>query len=275
MRTFIFALALLATSMAGADERILSFDSQIHLQDDSSLEVIETIVVRAEGHQIRRGIFREFPTTYTKLNGTRTTVGFELLSIKRDGVSEGYLMERRSNGVAIYVGHKDRFLSPGQYRYEIRYRTDRQLGFFGDHDELYWNVTGVGWGFPIDVATARVQLPAGVPASAVHVEGYTGPMGAKGRNYAARVEEGLAVFETTRPLPPQQGLTIVADLAEGFRRGTGRPGFRAVLPARQQAAGVCPHRPALCARLLLLGLEERGPRSAARRRGAALPTARG
>jgi len=216
MRTLMLTLALLATSVAGADERILSFDSQIQVQADSSLEVIETIAVRAEGQQIRRGIFREFPTTYTKPNGTRTTVGFELLSIRRDGASEDYHMERRSNGVAIYVGHKDRFLSPGEYRYEIRYRTDRQLGFFPDHDELYWNVTGVGWAFPIDVATARVRLPAGAPASAVHVEGYTGPMGAKGRNYKARVEEGLAVFETTKPLPPQQGLTIVATWPKGF-----------------------------------------------------------
>jgi uncharacterized membrane protein YgcG len=216
MRYLVFTLALLATSMAGAYERILSFDSQVKVQTDSSLEVIETIVVRAEGNQIRRGIFREFPTTYFKPNGTRTTVGFELLWIKRDGASEEYHVERRSNGVAVYVGHKDRFLSPGEYRYEIRYRTDRQLGSFADHDELYWNVTGVGWAFPIDAATARVRLPAGVPASAMHVEGYTGPLGARSRNYVARVEDGLAVFETTKPLPPQQGLTIVVTWPKGF-----------------------------------------------------------
>jgi len=216
MRYLLFTLALLTSAIAGADERILSFDSQIQVRPDSSLDVIETILVRAEGHQIRRGIFREFPTTYLKPDGTRTAVGFELLSIKRDGVSEGYHIERRSNGVAMYVGDKDRFLPPGEYRYEIRYRTDRQLGFFPDHDELYWNVTGVGWAFPIDVATARVRLPAGVPASAVHVEGYTGPAGAKGRNYAARVDDGLVVFETTKPLPAQQGLTIVATWPKGF-----------------------------------------------------------
>jgi hypothetical protein len=136
---------------------------------DSVLEVTEAIVVQAEGQQIRRGIFREFPTTYSRVDASRKTVGFEVLSIKRDGVSEPYRMEQRSNGVAIYIGDKDRFLTPGEYRYEIRYRTDRQLGFFPDHDELYWNVTGAGWVFPIDAATARVRLPAGIAADTVHL----------------------------------------------------------------------------------------------------------
>ena len=31
-----------------------------------------------------------------------------------------------------------------------------------DHDELYWNVTGNAWKFPIDVATATVLLPPNV-----------------------------------------------------------------------------------------------------------------
>ncbi len=215
MRIFILTVALLHASIAGADERILSYDSQITVRTDSSLEVTETILVRAEGQQIRRGIFREFPTTYSRVDASRVTVGFDVLSIKRDGVSEPYRAERRSNGVAIYIGDKDRFLSPGEYRYEIRYRTDRQLGFFPDHDELYWNVTGVGWVFPIDVATARVRLPAGITADAVHMEGYTGPMGARGRNYAARMEDSMVVFETTKALPPQQGLTIVVTWPKG------------------------------------------------------------
>ena len=70
--------------------------------------------MRAEGQQIRRGIFREFPTTYSRVDASRKTVGFDVLSVKRDGVSEPYRMEKRSNGVAIYIGDKDRFLSAGR-----------------------------------------------------------------------------------------------------------------------------------------------------------------
>lgn len=214
-RALLCALVLLTASVAGADERILSYDSLIQVHSDSSLAVTETIRVRAEGNKIKRGIFREFPTTYFRRSGERVTVGFELLSVRRNGRDEAYHTVRRSNGVAIYLGHKDRVLSPGTYTYEIRYRTDRQLGFFADHDELYWNVTGVNWDFPIDSAAAEVQLPAGVPGDAVRLEGYTGPMGATWRHYRAAIDDGRAVFETTRPLGRQEGLTIVVGWPKG------------------------------------------------------------
>ena len=50
---------------------------------------------------------------------------------------------------AIYVGAKNIMLPPGDHTYTLTYATRRQLGFFDDHDELYWNVTGNGWTFPI------------------------------------------------------------------------------------------------------------------------------
>ena len=55
-------------------ERILSFDSRITLNSDASMRVTETIRVRSTGEQIRRGIFRDFPTTYTDRAGHRYTV---------------------------------------------------------------------------------------------------------------------------------------------------------------------------------------------------------
>ena len=51
-------------------------------------------------------------------------------------------------------------LNPGEHTYSLRYRSDRQIGFFASRDELYWNVTGNGWAFPIDSASATVRLPA-------------------------------------------------------------------------------------------------------------------
>jgi hypothetical protein len=42
-------------------ERILSFTSYIQVQPDASLIVTESIVVRATGDRIKRGIVRVFP----------------------------------------------------------------------------------------------------------------------------------------------------------------------------------------------------------------------
>jgi uncharacterized membrane protein YgcG len=213
-RLLALLLAALAT-VARADERILSFDSTIAVGADSGLTVIETIRVRAEGSAIKRGIFREFPTDYTDRAGNQVRVGFDLLSVRRAGRNEPHRVERQANGVRILIGDPDVFLTPGEHTYEIIYRTDRQLGYFERHDELYWNVTGNGWRFPIDEARARVLLPR-VPPDGVRLEAYTGPQGATWRHYRAEMVGDMPAFETTRPLAAHEGLTIVVSWPKGF-----------------------------------------------------------
>jgi len=56
MKKLIVILSLLISTAAFADERILSFHSDVRVFSDGMIEVTETIQVRAEGNQIRRGI---------------------------------------------------------------------------------------------------------------------------------------------------------------------------------------------------------------------------
>lgn len=216
MRRALAALAflMLATATA-AEERILSWRSDIAVLPDSTLEVTETLLVRAEGDQIRRGILRDFPTTYVDRRGMRVVTGFEVIEVMRDGRPEPHRTERLANGIRVRIGEPEVYLAPGEYTYAIRYRTDRQLGFFPDHDELYWNVTGNGWDFPIDSAAAVVRLPGNVPADAIRVEAYTGPQGAQGLDWQASTDAGMASFQTTRGLGPREGFTIVASWPKG------------------------------------------------------------
>ena len=76
MNRFLLACLLLTPAFAAADERILSFDSNIVVRQDGSIEVTETIRVRAEGKQIRRGIYRDFPTDYEDKSGNDYHVRF-------------------------------------------------------------------------------------------------------------------------------------------------------------------------------------------------------
>ena len=216
-RGLLLALALLvlAITTAVADERILSWQSDIRVLGDSTLEVTETLRVRAEGQQIRRGILRDFPTRYTDRRGQRVVTGFDVIGVTRDGRAEPHALERFANGVRLRIGDAEVFLAPGEYTYSIRYRTDRQLGLFEDHDELYWNVTGNGWDFPIDAVSAQVRLPDGIAPASIGAEAYTGPQGAQGRDWQAATEPGLATFRTTRGLWPREGLTIVASWPKG------------------------------------------------------------
>ena len=133
--------------------------------------------------QIKRGIIRDFPTRYKDRFGNTVRVGFDVLSVLRDGQPEPFHIRYAANGVRVYIGRKDVILRPGTYTYTISYRTDRQLGFFKEYDELYWNVTGNGWTFPIERAEAVVQLPQG--ARILQHTAYTGFFGARGKDFVA------------------------------------------------------------------------------------------
>jgi len=200
-----------------AQERILDFHSDITLTADATMLVDETIRVHAEGQQIRHGIYRDFPTDYRDRYGNRVHVDFEPTALTRDGADEPYHTEALSDGVRVYFGSESTLLDPGDYTYVLRYRTTRQLGFFKDHDELYWNVTGNGWDFSIGSASANVALPGSIAPDALRIEAYTGEQGSKGTSYTASADApSHAVFRTTRPLAPHEGLTIVV----GFPKGT-------------------------------------------------------
>ena len=213
------SLGLLGAGPVLADERILDYQADILVHVDGELLVTETIRVRAEGQDIRRGIYRDFPTRYTDRFGNRYRVRLDIVDVKRDGASEPYHTENRSNGVRVYIGDPNRMVGNGIHEYRLRYRTNRQLGFFADHDELYWNVTGNGWMFPIDHAGARIELPADVSSADLQASFYTGPQGAQGRDARSEVTNGhTVVFETTRVLQPYEGLTVAVGWPKGIVR---------------------------------------------------------
>jgi uncharacterized membrane protein YgcG len=212
------ALCLMVATPTAAqtgEERILSFDSDIVVNPDASMDVTETIRVLAQGYQIKRGIIREFPTVYKDGEGNRVEVGFKLKETRRNGVPDRHEVSRMTNGVSIRIGDPDVYLDPGEYTYTIIYHTTRQLGFFEDHDELYWNVTGTGWDLPIDAASAVVRLPGGIPAADIRTTAYTGAFGVRGKTFTAGAADSFAQFQTTQPLGRYEGLTIVAQWPVG------------------------------------------------------------
>ena len=214
----MIGLALLACAApAYAQERIESFDSLIEIQADGSLLVTETIRVRAEGQQIRRGIYRDFPTRYRDRFGNRVVVDFEMISVMRNGQAETWFTERVANGVRINTGDDSFLPVPATHEFSIRYRTSRQLGFFDQHDELYWNVTGLGWGFTIESASAEVRLPEAVAQRDMRLSAYVGSFGEQGQDAQSEVTApGMARFDTTAALAPGEGLTIVTEWPKGI-----------------------------------------------------------
>jgi Predicted membrane protein (DUF2207) len=205
-----------ALSARGPAERILDYHSDITLEDDGSLEVTETITVNSKGQQIRHGIFRDFPTTYTDPFNNQYVVGLQMLSATRDSAPEQFRVEDQFNGKRIYLGNPNTFVSPGRHVYTISYTTNRQLGFFKDHDELFWNVTGNGWEFPIDAASATVHLPLNIPADKVALSGFTGRQGSLESRLASSSDDAGFEFAALRPLVWHEGLSVLLRWPKGY-----------------------------------------------------------
>jgi uncharacterized membrane protein YgcG len=200
-----------------AQERIKSYNSIVEVHVDGSIDVTENISVHAEGNQIRRGIYRDFPTLYKDRLGNAVHVGFDVISVQRNGVTEPWFTEKKPNGIRVNTGNDNFLPVPADYTYTFRFHTTRQLGFFPDHDELYWNAIGTGWIFPIESALVEVHLPSPVPVAQMHAEAYTGVQGGKGNGYEAELTApGVAAYRLTQPLRPYEGLTIVLTFPKGL-----------------------------------------------------------
>jgi Predicted membrane protein (DUF2207) C-terminal domain/Predicted membrane protein (DUF2207) N-terminal domain len=198
-------------SGAFAAEIIQSFDSDVRVAMDGELSVKETIQVRAEGRDIRHGIYRDFPLTFKDAGGTVREVDFKLLGVERDGKPEAYSTTREHGIIRIYAGNKDTTVSQGQHTYVFRYRTGRQIRWFDGKAELNWNVTGNFWRFPIMEASYHLQFVAG--DGPVRWTAYTGRVGERGRNWQGNVGAlGTLTVVTTRRLAPGEGLTVVAEI---------------------------------------------------------------
>ena len=65
------------------------------------IEVTETITVRAEGKQIRRGIYRDFPVEYEDRLGNSYKIKLEPLSVLRNGRPESSHTVRSGRDVAV------------------------------------------------------------------------------------------------------------------------------------------------------------------------------
>ena len=92
-------MASLALAMPTlATERITSYAVNINVQQNGELAITENITVRAEGDQIRRGIFRDIPTVLVDDQGRKVRSSIYDLSVKRDGNAENFSISGIDNG---------------------------------------------------------------------------------------------------------------------------------------------------------------------------------
>jgi len=210
-----FLILLASATVSLAAEEILLYRSDVKVERNGDFLVTETIRVNAEGRDIRRGIYRDFPVIFEDADGNTARNSFELVRATRNGQPENARVVNGRTFVRVYLGEEDVYLQSGVHTYELVYRTDRQIRFFDDHDEVYWNATGTEWIFPIRQAIAVIDLPDG--AVAQDTVAYTGEYGSTEQNATATVsaDGNVVTFQTTRPLGPHEGLTVDVAIPKG------------------------------------------------------------
>ena len=197
------------------DERILDYFSDIEVRKDGTMMVTETIKVRSQGINIQRGIYRSFPVRYKDALGNNVIVRFDVQEVLKDGQAEPYFLKKEGGFINLYIGDANYYLSSGEYTYQITYITNRQLGFFEEYDELYWNAIAHGWAFRIDQARARIRLPS--EAEILQYVAYSGPLGDDGCACDLQQTSASTLEVTmTQPLAPYEGLTVAVGWPKGI-----------------------------------------------------------
>ena len=198
-----------APALADEGWVIQRFASDITIQDDSSLHIVEAIDVDF-GPQQKHGIFRSVPVRYRWDDTHLRVYRLEVRSVT-DAAEEPirYALSDAGADKVIKIGDPDRTVS-GRQTYRITYDVFGAMNAFADHDELFWNVNGGSWDVRAQAVTAVVHAPAALQRVTCY-------QGAAGSDEACRVTTTAtgAEFAATRAFPPRGQLTIVAAIAKG------------------------------------------------------------
>lgn len=199
-------VALFLTACAGvpaSSERVLSFHSGITVQPDGTMAVRETINVRSSGVAIRHGIFREFA-------GEGADGRFRLEDVLLDGQPAERFTRDVAGNLRLYIGREDQLLPPGEHTYTIAFQTGLGVRTEADLRVLRWNATGDKWSFPIDAASATVELPPSVPRESLKLEAYTGAARVQKPDVDFHVDgQGRVQFQSLRALGIGEGMTVM------------------------------------------------------------------
>jgi uncharacterized membrane protein len=207
-------LALLFLSICGVSAReleIQNFHADVQVSPDGSINVTEKIQVHFIGSW--QGLYRSIPIEYVTPQGFNYTL---FVDVKRITDEDGRALKFDSSRERHY--RKLKIFVPGAFNathtISIEYSVSDGLRFFEDHDELYWNVTGDLWDYPIQSASATIQVPAGT--TNIRANQFTGGYGSRAQDADVQVSGNDVEVHTRNPLRFHEGLTIAVAFDKGF-----------------------------------------------------------
>jgi uncharacterized membrane protein YgcG len=150
IKQIIIIIALFLIPKISLAERITSFDSQMVINQDRSIDVTETITYDSEGIE-KQGIYR-------KIALDRKFV--DSIQVFRDDSPEPILITRDwlNNNINIRIGQEEVYFT-GIRQYIVQYKYNNIIQSDNNLDILRHNITGNNWQIPIDKISSTIILP--------------------------------------------------------------------------------------------------------------------
>ena len=207
-----------AEDRSNTTERIIDFHADINIEASGKILITEYITLYAGGMDIRRGIIRNIPEARIDERNKAKILPVKVRSLKCDGEESRYHIKYVDRfgfpEIEIYFGSSKTILEKGVHQYELIYEIRGHIGFFDEFDELYWNVVGNEWEFPIERASAKVHLPKA--SKMIQWSCYTGVKYSTEKKCSLDGDMTTPIFTTINVLPPHEGFTIAVAFPRGI-----------------------------------------------------------
>lgn len=207
---FFCILLFVSPIYAQTEDRILDYKSDVLINKDTTIDVIETITFQPSSYIERHGLEWRYPYEYFAKGFKRPTefkikeISYYPLSTPTQITKNKFTRENENGWANIRIGDPGILINEVfvyVIKYELKYSS---ISYFDTHDEIYFNVIGPGWNVPIDKAEATITTPAKITEAIC----FTGPDGSTQRDCNIQMNENKLVVNPNQILQPYEGYTI-------------------------------------------------------------------
>lgn len=210
-KLFVFLLTITTSflfvspvSAVSADEKIITFDSQVTITKQNKAIVTETIGYDL-GSTPHRGIYRDIPIDYRDGKNMYYVTAKHLGTKDESGIDVQAETSQSGSNYRIRLGDPDVGTLTGLHVYKISYELSPIITQKDGKPFLNIDTIGTGWEVPIVSATSSIKLEDGAELS--NKQCFVGSQGSM-----TPCEE----FGKAKGLSAYQGMTINANLPDGY-----------------------------------------------------------
>lgn len=210
-KLFIFLLAITSCLMfvssvqaVAADEKIVTFDSQILITKKNTAQITERIGYDL-GSTPHHGIYRDIPIDYRDGKDTYYITAKHIGTTDEQGRKVQAETSENNGNYRIRLGDPDVGNLTGLHIYNISYELSPIVTKKDGKPFINIDAIGTGWPVPILSASVLLQLENDAPLS--NPQCFIGLQGSK---------QACAQFGKATQLSPYQGMSINANLPDGY-----------------------------------------------------------